>query len=306
MIKTNYGIFDGDSWEEICQMCFKSKYHDEGYQYMPALPNGDFGIEGFTKSGKVFQCYCPDFEYDSKNLYENQRDKITRDLNKLKKNEKELLARLSNTKISKWYLVTPYYTDNNLIKHCRAKEKEVKAWKLSIIADDFEVGIFDANDYAIEINQMLSIKGEKLIFDEDVPEFEFIENGKKDFYSGNIERKNKFRLNSDLHEKSEKLEKLNQITINYLMTGKETLRNISTRYPKMFYQLIRIINQYETEVEELSLTLEDTPNNLISKVKTDLSSRITKETSSLSETDLNNILNHIISKWLAICQMDFE
>ena len=74
----------------------------------------------------------------------------------------------------------------------------------------------------------------------------------------------------------------------------------------MFYQLIRIINQYETEVEELSLTLDDTPNNLISKVKNDLSSRITKETSNLSEADLNNILNHIISKWLAICQMDFE
>ncbi len=92
MIKTKYGIFDGDSWEEICQMCFKSKYYDEGYQYMPALPNGDFGIEGFTKSGKVFQCYCPDFDYDSKNLYEKQRDKITEDLNKLKKNEKELLV----------------------------------------------------------------------------------------------------------------------------------------------------------------------------------------------------------------------
>lgn len=60
------------------------KYEVEGYQEMSAHTDGDLGIEGFTRTGVVFQCYCPDEEYDSTKLYEHQRDKITKDLGKLK------------------------------------------------------------------------------------------------------------------------------------------------------------------------------------------------------------------------------
>jgi len=82
MIKTLYGNFDGDSWEGFCQQCLKLKYETDGYQEMPAW-QGDLGIEGFTRSGIMFQCYCPDEDYDPDLLYEKQRDKITADLKKL-------------------------------------------------------------------------------------------------------------------------------------------------------------------------------------------------------------------------------
>ena len=74
MFITRYGKFDGNSWEDICQICFKQKYGDD-YREIKASP-GDFGIEGFTSSGKVFQCYSPNENYDPKNLFEKQRDKI--------------------------------------------------------------------------------------------------------------------------------------------------------------------------------------------------------------------------------------
>jgi hypothetical protein len=50
MYKTAYGTFDGNSWEDFCQQCFKLKYENDGYQEMPAW-QGDLGIEGFTRSG---------------------------------------------------------------------------------------------------------------------------------------------------------------------------------------------------------------------------------------------------------------
>lgn len=63
MIKGKYSTYDGNSWEDFCQICLKLKFESEGYQELPAW-QGDMGIEGFTRTGKVFQCYCPDDDYD--------------------------------------------------------------------------------------------------------------------------------------------------------------------------------------------------------------------------------------------------
>lgn len=49
MIQAKYGNFDGNSWEEFCQICLKIKFESEGYQELPAW-QGDMGIEGFTRS----------------------------------------------------------------------------------------------------------------------------------------------------------------------------------------------------------------------------------------------------------------
>ena len=74
MYKTLYGDFNGALWEDFCQLCFKLKYDAEGYQEMPAW-QGDYGIEGFTRTGIVFQCYCPDMEYSPDDLYEKRETK---------------------------------------------------------------------------------------------------------------------------------------------------------------------------------------------------------------------------------------
>lgn len=53
MYKTEHGDFNGTGWENFCQICFKMKYENEGYQEMPAW-QGDLGIEGFTRTGITF------------------------------------------------------------------------------------------------------------------------------------------------------------------------------------------------------------------------------------------------------------
>jgi len=98
MLVTEYGNFDGNSWENTCQKIFKRKYGDDNYQEMPASP-GDYGIEGVIKNtGIAIQCYCPDKNYTQKELYEKQRDKITKDLNKFKEYESHIEARIGEKK----------------------------------------------------------------------------------------------------------------------------------------------------------------------------------------------------------------
>ena len=79
MFHTKFGAFNGDTWEDLCQLVLKRKHQNVGYQEMPASP-GDYGIEGYTvTTGWAFQCYCPDKHYERTELYNKQRDKITED-----------------------------------------------------------------------------------------------------------------------------------------------------------------------------------------------------------------------------------
>ena len=52
------GRLDGDSWESICQSCYRMRYRDEHYTEIPAVHKGDAGIEGFTRNGIVNLLLC--------------------------------------------------------------------------------------------------------------------------------------------------------------------------------------------------------------------------------------------------------
>ena len=88
LVEEEYGMIldffeeklDGDSWEEICQSCYRMMYRDVHYTEIPAVQGGDAGIEGFTQNGIVNQCYCAERAYSENELYIHQRDKMTHDI----------------------------------------------------------------------------------------------------------------------------------------------------------------------------------------------------------------------------------
>ena len=176
MIHTNYGTYDGDSWEEYCQHLLKTKYNED-YQEMPAHTKGNYGIEGFTRSGLVFQCYCPDEEYDTKTLYKNQRKKITEDLGKLKKYKRELQRYFGPTKIKQWVFLTPKFTNKELVAHCQNKASEYRgmADAMDILDNNFDVLVKDEQFFLREILIVKQILKQKLPIDVDVREDEIID-----------------------------------------------------------------------------------------------------------------------------------
>lgn len=56
------GKLNGDSWEDICQSCYRMMYGNVHYTEIPAVQGGDGGIEGFIQNGIVNQCYCAERE----------------------------------------------------------------------------------------------------------------------------------------------------------------------------------------------------------------------------------------------------
>ena len=81
---------NGDKWEDLCNKIYKIRYMSDGYQVVPARYKGDCGIEGFTSTGIVTQCYYPDADYSPDDLHKKLVSKVTKDINKIEKYENEL------------------------------------------------------------------------------------------------------------------------------------------------------------------------------------------------------------------------
>ena len=301
MLKTEYGTYDGDSWEALCQKCFKIKYESDGYQEIIASP-GDYGLEGFTRTGIGFQCYCPDEEYTMDELYEKQRDKITKDLKKLKTYEKQICDRLGEVKIRNWFFVSPKFKKNEILKHCSNKITEVRDWGLSFIDPQFDIQIRDIEYYLSEITQVQKNAGVSISYDNSPVIHEFVKESLYDQYITNLSRKNQKRLNTTT---GDKLDKLTEISYMILIKGEDRIRNIMRRSPEIFSSLIRIINQFEDTIQLHSSSWAGTPEELISNIKNELNEIIKNDLTQLSTADRTYIVDSSISKWLALCPLDF-
>lgn len=307
MFRTEYGNFDGNSWEQLCQNAFKRKYEAEGYQQIPASP-GDFGLEGYTSStGKGFQCYCPDSHYERQELYRKQRDKITTDLKKLKTYEADLKRILGTTVLKWWVFVTPEYTQNELIAHARKKEDEVRSLSLSILSPEFRILIHDASNYEHEIQQIttsvfnklsISIESEKKIPPIEEPEQ----------YEANIERKSGIMLahKSGHPNYQQSISRLCETTRKSFLESDIFFEKIEHMAPTVFARLSAIIQEFEKYVEEVSITWSGNPQDLTDKIRNNLYEAIDGELGQdLSSDTISKITRHMIARWTAICELDY-
>lgn len=152
------GYMNGNSWEELCVDCYRMRYQDDHYEPIPAAQGGDGGIEGYTQSGIVHQCYCPEKNYSDQECYEHIRDKMTSDIKKLL--DPKYQKRLFNwgvPPIREWHFVIPKQDDSRILKHAEDKRKEVIAAKSKTpdnypcIHEFFKIIIKCADDFKLEI-----------------------------------------------------------------------------------------------------------------------------------------------------------
>jgi hypothetical protein len=305
MINTDIGRLDGDKWESLIQSVFKRKY--DKYQEMVASP-GDLGIEGFVlDEGIMIQCYCPDEEYDAGTLHEKQRDKITTDIKKLTKNKKEIVKHIGDCKISQWLFITPRVGKHDIHAHARKKEREIKAEGLEFIADDFQVLVKDLGHFIQDIRQQQIIGGEQLSFSCAIGEV-ISEPEMTTEYDENIRDKNKIRsVIKDVY-KPENHTRLNNLTKKLYLDGYDILRRIFNQSPELYERIAKLVNNFEDDVEEVSMTWNDSPQKLVSLIESKLIGRFEKDPhiSSIEHEDLVSITKHMAAKWIAECPMRIE
>lgn len=303
MINTSIGPLDGNTWESLIQSVYKRKYST--YQEMIASP-GDLGIEGFVlNNGIVIQCYCPSNEYDTKTLHEKQIAKITKDINKLSKYAPELEQHLGQTKIKNWIFVTPRFSKRQIHIHAREKEKEVLSKGLNFIDAEFKILVHDLGFYEQEIRQIQMINGEQLDFSSHtavrIPEPELNTD-----YDNNISDKNEIRSYVRDRYLLVLHEKLNEDTKKSYLDGYDIFNDLYRQSPSLYERIVKVINNFEEEIEINCLTWEGTPNELIDYIREKLISRFEKDsfiTDSVVHENLILITRHMISRWIAHCPM---
>jgi hypothetical protein len=307
MFMTSYGPFDGDSWEHLCQLVFKRKFAKDGYLSIPATP-GDYGLEGFTKdTGCGYQCYCPEKSYPTKDLHEKQRDKITKDLKKLQTNESDLKKLLGLTKLQRWHLVTPVIAHHDLLKHAQTKEAEVRGWGLSILDPNFQVLVHDGDNYAAEIQEMLAAVGQGMDFGGISASLPQLDVGAA-MYEDNVRRKSRARFEGRFTKAKVDLltESISRQTLKEFLEHDAHLRRINDEAPAFHSRLAKLINGFEAYVVEECMTWEGTPQELTDKIRQGLCDRITRElASAITETQAALISRLMVSRWIAVCEVDY-
>jgi flagellar basal body rod protein FlgB len=307
MYNTKFGPYDGNSWEDLMQLCFRLKYENEHYQSIPAS-SGDCGIEGFTKTGKVFQCYCPDNNLSSSDLYDKQRDKITRDLKKLETYETRLRSLLGQTRVSEWILVTPEYRMNDLIIHCNSKQQEILTKNLSIIDPTFKVLVHDIDNFQKEIPIALNGTGQKLqlsVVPQDGANVTHWKDQQIDLVSNAI-RKHTKRFPENTNQVEEKVNTLTESTIQYFLDREVVLRQWQRIYPEDYDKFLILLSSIEKEVKEKCMFPTSNNNELYLSLRPFVKEKLKENFKYLDDLTLDILMHGAIADWLLRCPLDFE
>lgn len=308
------GQFDGDTWEDLCDKCFRMKYGNEGYQYVPAAIGGDCGIEGYTQTGIVFQCYYPELKYNEKELYEHQRDKITRDINKLLNNGADL-KKLGIQNVKEWHFVTPSYSDKKLLEHCENKRIEVLSEKskknLDYIDDNFKILVKVERDFIVEINRIIYlIKDYKLnLALKHTADIDW--NSCPSDKVQNIKRKIGAIMprNNDDPTWEARYTRIVNYHVSFYVKGLELLGKIKIEFPEFYEKLFELENACRFEVQEkCDMNANNAINQqLFDQILEDFGVKLKEEFGEqLTLASVMELKRDLVSSWLADCPMDFR
>lgn len=309
------GKLDGDTWEDLCQSCYRIKYQEQHYTEIPAVHGGDAGIEGFTRNGIVNQCYCPEREYSDDELYEHLRKKMTTDIGKLlDKGYKVRLNKLGVPIIHQWHFVIPEFRDSRIIEHAETKRKEVLKAKMDnptqydYIADDFDIVIKVAEDFKFEITRTIreSLTDAKLNLA--VREVKDIDWNQCDSEkSSNIKRKVKAVMN-DIGDEDDAFNQIVSMYIESYIKGMEIMRMLRVSYAAIYEDVYSLEQAYKKQVT--IKTGMNTNKSMNSKIFNDILDDFEKHLKDscgyFNSASIIELKIDIISMWLADCSMMFR
>jgi len=289
-------------WESFCEVMLRQHFKSKNFYPIPDQDGGDLGIEFYTTTGTIFQCYYPEQGIEMKEYKKRVQKKINDDLKKLAANEKEIAKLLGGVIIDHWVLLIPENRSKDLIAYCRKKEKEIVAHNLSYIDNEnFTVKIETAESYsaaklyaqgvyAKAVNIPLSeiTEEEKEFWKEDNSEF-----------SGNISRKS----NAIVGPTSEPFQ--NKVVTKYIQIER-LMDRLRADYPDL-HNLIEDSARAQLENMQEGAVLEpDIDDDFIKRILKDNEEAFKKYSDYMSDRNVQSLSFGFLSRWLAECYMDFK
>lgn len=305
---------DGKSWEKLCDACYRDRYQENHYTKVPSNHSGDAGIEGFTYSGVVYQCYCPEKEYTDNELYEALRDKVTRDVGKLidKKNSKNLIA-LGINCIKEWHFVIPNYRDKRIIIHLESKRQEVLQKKKEdpetffYIDDDIRLILKVAEDFKVELvrqirNPLVDVKLNLAVKPTSKVDWTKCDTDK----INNIKRK--IMAIMDTNEDDEDFKLMIKFWASAYLKGIDLMTRLQESFGQIYEELFELEKYYKDDVSVKSRMNTDHSLNsrIFNGIMDDFEQRLKDEFDYFSTASIIELKHDLISGWLADCSLQFK
>lgn len=295
---------DPKLWETYFKGIIWLHYKPANCCDLPDDHGGDFGLECYTLSGHVFQCYLPEQSSDIEKLYKAQRTKIYNDIEKFsKKNVSELKELFGDSKISRWILATPYNKSAKLTQYCTTKSLKVRSLGLSYVSDDFQIVVQTDKNY-IQEAFVLRKEAYQLSLDLDDTTLE----GAIAFISDNVSFLEKLNLKlPKIHSSEKKQETYRNFLIQKFLDYQNLLDTLKKNWVDIYQVIYKCIQHREDNL--VGMFMLAPADALPSKIMTDqideLKKRIEEEIPTFKQTDLDKITWGVISDWLIRCPLDF-
>lgn len=307
---------DGNSWEELCDKCYRMRYQNDHFQKIPSIPLGDSGIEGFTRNGVTYQSYCPEKKYSDNELYEHLRDKMTSDISKLINLSNSIrLKSFGVPTIKEWHFVIPKYIDNRILVHAFTKQNEVLSLKkgdsvnYDYISEDFIIVIKVAEDFNIELTRIIRgrLTDKKL-------NLAISHNGKIDWdkcesiKKENIQRKIMAVGNYSSYDDDDYKEVVS-IYIDAYIKGIELMNSLRLSFVDIYEEIYALEQKYKREVNIKSKinTNRELNKSLFNDIMDDFESKLnTQFHDYLTQASIFELKQDLIATWLADCSLEFK
>ena len=304
----------GDKWEELINRCYRIRYQKEGFQEIPANYKGDGGIEGFTNSGIVYQCYCPEKAYSDDELHNHLRDKMHKDISKFINPEYEkVLKGMGIHDVCEWHLVIPEYKDKRILSYKTTQEKRVLDYKqehpkqCDYIADNFKIYIKVAEDFMDEINRIIR-NGESCCVGLELSDKNIIDWGKcESDKSNNIKRKIKAVMNGVDDNDQDYQDMVGEFLESYMLSIVH-MDEIRREDIVLYEQFLKLKQSYKKRVEIKTKIRSDHSMNreVFFEIMDEFKGRLNNEFNFLTEESRDELLYDTLGEWLADCPMQFK
>ena len=291
--------WSGDDWQDHCELLFRERHGAGNFQTVPDTDRGDLGMDGFSVDdlGHCYQCYATEAT-DVGARYKAQRDKMTGDVRKLRRNADRIQELLGPVLIHRWIFVVPLHDSKELIAHARTKEREIKEAELPFIADDFRIVIQTEKDFAKEL---------KLIESHTLARIGTLGAAAADQAVQELERNEPEQvriMDEKLSRAVDDPAGIRKLMLRAAVDGGNIRTYLHREHPLTDEQVTEQVGLEEQQVLLERELGELTKHSLLS-VKERMTKRLLDQVTAVRESDSDRISYGVVAQWLMQCPLDF-
>jgi len=292
-----------EEWQNLVTKLLSLKFGVGELVPIPDKVHGDCGLEGFTRSGKGFQCYAAEEPLTTGQLTKKQKAKVTRDLDKLVEYKTKLAELLGTTVLHEWILVVPHWEDKALLAHAEEKMKAIRTLGLSFISPTIVPCICTGENFTLERQQLVQAGKESLRIAVALVDHAQI----TDWVAANdvlVERLDRKAM-AIRHQDADTARQLRNESVRHYLDGQNALAKLQADYPDIFEAVDRTKKDKEHFLVTESLTTSALPPDHWRETRDSLEEELAGALSGLDRFTVRQFVHEAVADWLLRCPLDF-